>query len=61
MPDNPAASPRPAGQPPAATPEADLNRPPPAAPAPTAEVGGERGPDPTRYGDWERGGRCIDF
>ena len=18
-------------------------------------------PDPTRYGDWERGGRCIDF
>lgn len=19
------------------------------------------GPDPTRYGDWEKGGRCIDF
>jgi hypothetical protein len=18
-------------------------------------------PDPTRYGDWEQGGRCIDF
>jgi len=18
-------------------------------------------PDPTRYGDWEKGGRCIDF
>jgi hypothetical protein len=25
------------------------------------EIGGVRGPDPTRYGDWERNGRCIDF
>ena len=25
------------------------------------ETGGPKGPDPTRYGDWERGGRCIDF
>jgi hypothetical protein len=25
------------------------------------EVGGRDGPDPTRYGDWEKGGRCIDF
>ena len=25
------------------------------------EVGGRKGPDPTRYGDWEKGGRCIDF
>lgn len=25
------------------------------------ETGGGNGPDPTRYGDWERGGRCIDF
>ncbi len=25
------------------------------------EVGGPDGPDPTRYGDWERRGRCIDF
>ena len=25
------------------------------------ERGGPRGPDPTRYGDWERKGRCIDF
>jgi len=25
------------------------------------EVGGPSGPDPTRFGDWERGGRCIDF
>jgi hypothetical protein len=25
------------------------------------EVGGPEGQDPTRYGDWERNGRCIDF
>jgi len=25
------------------------------------EIGGPKGLDPTRYGDWERGGRCIDF
>ncbi len=25
------------------------------------EIGGPRGPEPTRYGDWERNGRCIDF
>jgi hypothetical protein len=25
------------------------------------EVGGRQGPDPTRYGDWEKNGRCIDF
>lgn len=25
------------------------------------EIGGRRGPDPTRYGDWEKAGRCIDF
>jgi hypothetical protein len=25
------------------------------------ELGGWVGPDPTRYGDWEKNGRCIDF
>ncbi len=25
------------------------------------EIGGREGPDPTRYGDWEKKGRCIDF
>ncbi|MBI2994978.1 MAG: DUF1674 domain-containing protein [Gammaproteobacteria bacterium] len=25
------------------------------------EIGGPAGPEPTRYGDWERRGRCIDF
>ena len=34
----------------------------PAAPAPRPrEIGGPKGPEPTRYGDWEVGGRCIDF
>ncbi|KAG5830939.1 hypothetical protein ANANG_G00298570 [Anguilla anguilla] len=27
----------------------------------TKEQGGPRGPEPTRFGDWERKGRCIDF
>ena len=25
------------------------------------EIGGRKGPEPTRYGDWEKNGRCIDF
>jgi shikimate dehydrogenase len=25
------------------------------------ETGGPAGLEPTRYGDWERKGRCIDF
>jgi hypothetical protein len=37
----------------------------PAAAAPATrearEIGGRNGPDPTRYGDWEKNGRCIDF
>jgi hypothetical protein len=44
--------------------------PPPADPAPAKpadaiprpkEVGGPKGPEPTRYGDWEHNGRCTDF
>ncbi|CAO2831552.1 unnamed protein product [Amaranthus hypochondriacus] len=27
----------------------------------TGEIGGPKGPEPTRYGDWEKGGRCSDF
>ncbi len=37
----------------------------PRSPAPAGETAGEGGerkkPDPTRYGDWEINGRCIDF
>ena len=27
----------------------------------TGEIGGPKGPEPTRYGDWERKGRVTDF
>jgi hypothetical protein len=35
----------------------------PAEPVPARprEIGGRDGPEPTRYGDWEKAGRCIDF
>lgn len=26
-----------------------------------AEKGGRKGPEPTRYGDWELNGKCVDF
>lgn len=32
-----------------------------AAKQPPKELGGPSGPEPTRYGDWERKGICIDF
>ncbi len=32
-----------------------------AAPARPREIGGPEGPEPTRYGDWERKGICYDF
>tara|TARA_B110000196_G_scaffold81125_1_gene69862 strand:+ start:48 stop:221 length:174 start_codon:yes stop_codon:yes gene_type:complete len=25
------------------------------------EIGGPVGPEPTRFGDWEKNGRCSDF
>jgi hypothetical protein len=25
------------------------------------EIGGPTGPEPTRYGEWEKKGRCSDF
>ena len=25
------------------------------------EIGGQQGPEPTRFGDWEKAGRCSDF
>jgi len=28
---------------------------------PPKEYGGRKGPNPVRYGDWEKNGRCIDF
>jgi hypothetical protein len=29
--------------------------------SPATEIGGREGPEPTRFGDWEKNGRCIDF
>ncbi len=45
-------NPRAGGQP-AAEPEPETK--------PAKEIGGRGGLDPTRYGDWEKGGRAIDF
>ncbi len=32
-----------------------------ADPAPPHEADGPKGPEPTRYGDWERKGVAVDF
>jgi hypothetical protein len=32
-----------------------------AANPPPREIGGRQGPDPTRYGDWEKDGIASDF
>ena len=34
---------------------------PPEQPEKPKEIGGPPGPEPTRFGDWEHKGRCIDF
>jgi hypothetical protein len=39
--------------PPATTPEPAIDL--------AVEIGGREGPEPTRFGDWEKNGRCIDF
>jgi hypothetical protein len=36
-------------------------RPPVLPPVLPREIGGHQGPEPTRYGDWERNGRVSDF
>jgi hypothetical protein len=41
-----------------APPDADK---PPVDSTPPPEIGGREGPEPTRFGDWEIKGRCIDF
>jgi len=47
-----------APQPAAPKPSAQLASDKPARPK---EIGGPPGPEPTRYGDWEKNGRCVDF
>jgi len=48
---------KPESKPEKAAPETPV--PPP--PKPEKEVGGRDGPDPVRYGDWEKGGIAVDF
>jgi hypothetical protein len=52
-------------QPPGTAPDREDPQASPPAESPPAqcpeEVGGRDGPEPTRYGDWEKNGRCIDF
>jgi hypothetical protein len=50
---------RPAANDSAPAQEADATAPPPASQP--REIGGRDGPEPTRFGDWEKAGRCIDF
>jgi hypothetical protein len=49
---------------PPTSPPRPADAPPPQAKAggtPPREIGGPKGPEPTRYGDWEVNGRCSDF
>lgn len=50
---------------PAPAPDAAADTPAPAASTDSRdtaeEFGGRGGPDPTRFGDWEKNGRCVDF
>jgi hypothetical protein len=41
--------------------DAAKSKDPPPAPEKPREIGGPKGPEPTRYGDWEVDGRCTDF
>jgi hypothetical protein len=51
-------------KPEAPVPQADAEKTPPEkthAEKQPKEVGGREGPDPVRYGDWEKGGIAVDF
>lgn len=42
-------------------PETESKNPSSAIHSPSSETGGPKGPEPTRYGDWEINGKCVDF
>jgi hypothetical protein len=56
----PPADPEPAPAPATLAAPAHSATDPNASPRPR-EIGGPSGPEPTRFGDWEKKGRCIDF
>lgn len=47
--------------PPPGTPSRESGTPSREPGTPSRELGGREGPEPTRFGDWELRGRCIDF
>jgi hypothetical protein len=57
----PGAEAAPASLPRAENPPSDTRSHPEGSPLQSREIGGPKGPEPTRFGDWERAGRCIDF
>lgn len=44
-----------------AAPQTDHDKKPQNTPPLTKEIGGRKGPEPTRYGDWENNGIASDF
>ncbi len=52
---------KPAGEPAGKPPTGDAGRPPTGTAGKAKEIGGPSGPEPTRYGDWELNGICVDF
>ena len=46
---------------PAGPPTAEPPQPAAGPEQPPGEINGPRGPEPTRFGDWEKDGRCSDF
>ena len=59
----PAPTPRatPTGKPAGKAPTGNTGKVPTGNPGKAKEIGGPSGPEPTRYGDWERNGICVDF
>ncbi len=62
MSEKPKSPAKPATTPPE-TPVSVVATPQPKNPPPTLapEFGGRKGPEATRYGDWEMNGKCVDF
>ncbi len=52
---------KPAGEPAGKPPTGNTGKAPTGNAGKPKEIGGPSGPEPTRYGDWERNGICVDF
>ncbi len=46
---------------PTSEPAGNTGKPPTGNTGKPQEIGGPSGPEPTRFGDWERNGICVDF